>query len=722
MSLWDSVGSHMVEVTCEDLETLHPGASLLSKVHLAAESRNLDHLFDAYQAFCLTNNSRLSWRSLAKFMELAMQSSHLVPAPGEPRLVLQPEDPYRIFLSDLTPESLGHHTSDIVVAFFHCTGVFQKQHHIEREKKSSGLEVADWTTKGPDDVQAVVRTHFLQLSRAFLRVLFEGIKDEILARTQEWDDSVAPSGFWTPCSGSLLDVLLRLDIQIDPALSQIIEQRAGRLRDPPTKRWDFQPHVRPASQRASLFRRLRNPQGTPSALESIQELQDINTIGADDDGQSILSFTNYDGNEQWKRSSKRSSFSDFRSFVTAFTHGTGSSVRRSIPSAQSRRSAITTATTNRSSIQTFLSWPTVAFDNGIKEENEWSLKLRLRNIVSDPELEDWSEGRGQHAQFSPEERDLIPLILERPIGRGSTAVVDSVICRRVRLVRKVIKLKHSKKLREALQEEAMREVQQLYKAQHAHIVRLVGTYVIENELAILTYPRAEWNLEQFLSSPPTNFIEEERRDAVRRFFVCLAKVLDFVHSFPIKHMDIKPQNILVRDMRASTFDSNHSFQVYLADFGSSRFYPSVDDTETESRTTFTRAYAAEEVLDRATRGLSADVFSMGCVFAEMLATAIDYAGDSSPRNALLQLRDGSDDISIPYCYLFDEVCEWLDELSIDESHTTFLAVRSWIPSMLSDNPKSRPSARAIAEDPRLMQSCSSCDRATPEAFERVAEL
>lgn len=711
----------MVQITFEDLESLHPGAGLLSKAHLAAENCNLDHLFDAYQAFCLTSSTRLTWRTLANFMELAIQSSHLISAPGDSRLILQPQDPYRIYLSELTSEELGNHTSDVVVAFFIYAGVLQSQHHLERKKESSGLEVTDWTTKGPDDVQAIVRTHFLQLSRGFLRILFEGVKDEIVARLQEWDDSVAPSGSWTPCSGSHLDILLRLDIQIDPALTRVIQQKATRLREPWARRWNFQPSAQSFSQRTSLFRRLRNPQGTPSALDSIQELQDVNKTSADSDGQSIMSFAGYDDSKQWNRSSKRSSFSDFRSFVTAYTHGTGSSLRRSIVTAQSRRSAITNATTNRSSIQTFLSWPSNALEGGAEEENEWSLKLRLRNIVSDPELADWSGGRGQHAQFSSEEQDLIPLVSERPIAETSTAVVDSVICRRVRLVRKVIKLGKNRKMRDNMQEEVMREVQQLYNAQHAHIVRLVGTYVIQNQLAILIYPRAEWNLEHFLSNPPASFGDEELKDALRRFFGCLAKVLDFVHSFPIKHKDIKPHNILVRDMRASTIDNNHSLQVYLTDFGSSKVYQTIDDTRTEGLTTFTRLYAAEEVLGGETRDLSTDIFSLGCVFAEMLATTVDYTGKQAPRSALFYLRDNGDGTRIPYCYLIDEISTWLKGLSIDESDTTSLAVRSWIPLMLSEESRLRPSAHNIAEDLRLMQTCSSCERATPEAFERIAQ-
>ncbi|KAJ4380984.1 hypothetical protein N0V86_003331 [Didymella sp. IMI 355093] len=359
-------------------------------------------------------------------------------------------------------------------------------------------------------------------------------------------------------------------------------------------------------------------------------------------------------------------------------------------------------------------------DCNTEKENEWSMKLRLRNIVSDPELEDWSEGRGQHAQYSPEERELIPLIPERPIGEGSTAVVDAVICRRVRLVRKVISLKYSKKRREDREGEAIREVQQLYKAQHAHIVRLVGTYVVEHELAILTYPRAEWNLEQFLNRPPTTFFEEERREALRRFFGCLARVLDFVHSGVIKHMDIKPQNILVRDIRTSIVETNHAFQVYLTDFGSSRFYPSVEDSETDSPTPYTRIYAAKEVLLDDFRGLPADVFSMGCVFAEMLAVAVDLAADLSPQRALLDACGEMDGKRKPFCTRVNQIRGWLHDLTIDESQTTLLAVRHRIPLMLSDDSQARPSARELAEDARLIQSCSSCDRATPEAFERIA--
>lgn len=43
------------------------------------------------------------------------------------------------------------------------------------------------------------------------------------------------------------------------------------------------------------------------------------------------------------------------------------------------------------------------------------------------------------------------------------------------------------------------------------------------------------------------------------------------------------------------------------------------DVETESRTPFTKTYAAPEVVRQEKRGFGADIFSLGCVFLEMLA-------------------------------------------------------------------------------------------------------
>jgi serine/threonine protein kinase len=149
-------------------------------------------------------------------------------------------------------------------------------------------------------------------------------------------------------------------------------------------------------------------------------------------------------------------------------------------------------------------------------------------------------------------------------------------------------------------------------------------------LAILTYLCAERDLEQFLAIASTALVLAEPTQAISKFFTWLAKTLNFVHSFPIKHMDIKARNILLRNIGHTISNDADPFEIYLTDFRSSRFYPSVEDTETDSWTPFAQAYAAQEVVLQEKRGFSADIFSMGCVYAEILAVVLDGLTDWLP--------------------------------------------------------------------------------------------
>ena len=85
-------------------------------------------------------------------------------------------------------------------------------------------------------------------------------------------------------------------------------------------------------------------------------------------------------------------------------------------------------------------------------------------------------------------------------------------------------------------------------------------------------------------------------------------------------MDIKPTNILVRDIRRSAVRNNSfAYKVYIADFGIARSYLTAADSETENPTGFTRKYAAPEVVEQEKRGFSADISSLSCVLLEIIA-------------------------------------------------------------------------------------------------------
>lgn len=137
------------------------------------------------------------------------------------------------------------------------------------------------------------------------------------------------------------------------------------------------------------------------------------------------------------------------------------------------------------------------------------------------------------------------------------------------------------------------------------------------------YPVADCNLETFLEELHLIKVSkkewEERIISLLTGLPCLCNAMLHIHTNMTKHMDIKPKNILVRNVRhyKSPRPRNASFKFYIADFGISRSYGSLEDSETEGPTMFTRRYAAPEVVEREKRGLAADIFSLGCVFVEI---------------------------------------------------------------------------------------------------------
>jgi hypothetical protein len=239
-------------------------------------------------------------------------------------------------------------------------------------------------------------------------------------------------------------------------------------------------------------------------------------------------------------------------------------------------------------------------------ETEHTSRARTAGLLVDAFNElDWS-GSGMHIQLSS--KDEPPLHLEREIARTNRALISSVLCRRVRLARKTM-LCH----RRFTAKEAFEEVKHLHKLQHSHIVRLVGSYMQRRYLSILTFPVADLDLDAYMRFSNTDSESSGRACALMRSYGCLVSALKYVHGQGIKHMDIKPKNILV--CRNTGF---HRINVYLTDFGISRTIIDDANTETDGQTGKTEMYCSPEVAFGEPRGRSSDIFSLGCVFAEML--------------------------------------------------------------------------------------------------------
>jgi serine/threonine protein kinase len=218
---------------------------------------------------------------------------------------------------------------------------------------------------------------------------------------------------------------------------------------------------------------------------------------------------------------------------------------------------------------------------------------------------------GKHQHFARGES--VPFQPKEILGRGGFSEVDKVISTisgreyaRKRVRRRVF-FEHSNT------KEQMKlfvtEIKILKRLKHQHIVEFVGSYTDASNLGLIMYPVADMDLASYLNQSPA------RKPTIRTFFGCLATALQFLHDNGIRHKDVKPQNVLV-----------HGKNILFTDFGLSRDADGMGST-TSGFTLRTLKYCAPEVFAWTTRDSSSDVWSLGCIYLEMVAVLKDWQLD-----------------------------------------------------------------------------------------------
>ncbi|XP_030649798.1 cyclin-dependent kinase 6 [Chanos chanos] len=153
----------------------------------------------------------------------------------------------------------------------------------------------------------------------------------------------------------------------------------------------------------------------------------------------------------------------------------------------------------------------------------------------------------------------------------------------------------------------IREVALLRKIEHFHhpnIVKLLNVSAgVRNRSLDLTlvFEYIDQDLSTFLSMAPENGLSREKiKDVTRQ----LLRGLDFLHTNMLVHRDLKPDNVLVSSRG----------EVKIADFGLARIY-----TYNIALTpcVVTLWYRAPEVLLHCGYMSSVDLWSAGCIFAEL---------------------------------------------------------------------------------------------------------
>ncbi|XP_067843927.1 cyclin-dependent kinase 2-like isoform X3 [Heptranchias perlo] len=160
---------------------------------------------------------------------------------------------------------------------------------------------------------------------------------------------------------------------------------------------------------------------------------------------------------------------------------------------------------------------------------------------------------------------------------------------------------------------AIREISLLKELNHPNIVKLLDVIHSEKKL-YLVFEFLNQDLKKYMdSAPPTGLPLQ----LVKSYLFQLLQGVAFCHSHRVLHRDLKPQNLLINDAGA----------IKLADFGLARAFGVPVRTYTHEVVTLW--YRAPEILMGCKfYSTAVDVWSIGCIFAEMVTRKPLFPGDS----------------------------------------------------------------------------------------------
>ncbi|KDO71018.1 hypothetical protein CISIN_1g017909mg [Citrus sinensis] len=201
----------------------------------------------------------------------------------------------------------------------------------------------------------------------------------------------------------------------------------------------------------------------------------------------------------------------------------------------------------------------------------------------------------------------------KPIGRGAYGVVCSSINRETNEKVAIKKINNVFENRiDALR--TLRELVLLRHIKHDNVIALkdvmMPTHRISFKDVYLVYELMDTDLHQIIKSS-----QSLSNDHCKYFVFQLLRGLKYLHSANILHRDLKPGNLLV----------NANCDLKICDFGLARTSRGNEQFMTEY--VVTRWYRAPELLLCCDNyGTSIDVWSVGCIFAEILGRKPIFPG------------------------------------------------------------------------------------------------
>jgi cyclin-dependent kinase len=166
---------------------------------------------------------------------------------------------------------------------------------------------------------------------------------------------------------------------------------------------------------------------------------------------------------------------------------------------------------------------------------------------------------------------------------------------------------------EGIPSTAIREISLLKELTHINIVKLHEVLHSPKKLT-LVFEYVEQDLKKVIDSKGKNGLNIKM---VKSFLYQILKGVDYIHKKKVLHRDLKPQNILI----------NKENIVKIGDFGLARgFGIPVKNYTHEVVTLFYRP--PDVLLGNKNYGTTVDMWSIGCIFAEMVSGKVLFIGNS----------------------------------------------------------------------------------------------
>ncbi len=269
----------------------------------------------------------------------------------------------------------------------------------------------------------------------------------------------------------------------------------------------------------------------------------------------------------------------------------------------------------------------------------------------------------QRKAFSPGQMIDTRFRIIRELGRGGTGTVyqaEQVLLKRQYAMKVLDPIQVSDEAWRRFQKEA----QAAGRLDHSGFVKVHDFGLIDNQIPYFT-------MDLVVGDTLAERLRKQGPMSVEKalpIFIQLCFALDYAHSQGVIHRDVKPSNISI-----TTSPTSAEEQVKILDFGIAKLV-GVDTTSlTQVGSVFgTPSYMSPEQCMGQTVDLRSDIYSLGCVFFEMLAGAPPFTNEHA---LTLMMQHQS------------EAPPSLKEVSMGGQFPA--ALEALIQRMLSKNPKDR---------------------------------